>query len=408
MSPTTEPESGVDDPVEPGGRHRSGWRWLRRIGIGFVALVSAAALFVAVARPWAITMLREGVPSATWPADGPHAWHDLDRSPLPVAEEQLVAGEEFSADFDRSGSDAVLVIEDGRIVYSRFTDGHGPDTAFNSFSMVKSLVGVLVLKAVSDGRIADLEVTVGELWPEVAGTDLASVPIGDLLDMQSGLSFERSPGTAGDDTSDKASRVRDFSPIGPLARLHVQGPDAVVGDVQLVEEDRGRFLYQQLNTAVLGRILERVHGQPLDEILRDELVEPAGAGEFRWRRHPDDGRITAYCCLYATAEWWGAMLVHLAANGGDEPILSPEWFDYFLGRDLTDDERHVGQYRSQIRYDILDRDGEELQGPFLYFTGLDGQISYLVPDEDLIMIRFGDGYQLLHSSLYRLSDFESP
>ncbi len=180
----------------------------------------------------------------------------------------------------------------------------------------------------------------------------------------------------------------------------------MAADVQLIEADRGAFSYQQLNTTILGRILEELHGQPLDEILRDELAEPAGAGDFRWRLHPGDGRITAYCCLYATAEWWAAILVHLANNGGDHAILSPEWYGYFLGGDYRDDERHVGQYRSQVRYDILDRDDEQLQGPFLYFAGLDGQVAYLIPDEDLVVVRFGDDYQHLHSTLYLVSAFE--
>ncbi|MEM9134777.1 MAG: serine hydrolase domain-containing protein [Actinomycetota bacterium] len=358
---------------------------------------------MAATRPWAITVLREGVPPATWPARGDHVLQVSPAAPMASADVEPVPTEAFLAEYDRSGTDAILVIDDGRVVYSRFTDGHGPDTAFNSFSMVKSLVGVLVLQALSDGRIAGLDATVGEVWTDVADTELAEASIGELLDMRSGLAFERPPGAADEDIT-KAGQIRDFSPWGPLARLHVQGPDAVAAEVRLIEADRGTFAYQQLNTAVLSRVLEEVHGRPLDEILRRELVEPAGAGEFRWRRHPDDGRITAYCCLYATAEWWGAVLAYLAANGGDDPLLSPEWFDYFLGRDHTDDERHVGQYRSQIRYDILDREGEELQGPFLYFSGLDGQLAYLMPDENLIVIRFGDGNQLLHSGLYLVSD----
>lgn len=80
--------------------------------------------------------------------------------------------------------------------------------------------------------------------------------------------------------------------------------------------------------------------------------------------------------------------------------MSEEWFDYLLGRDLDPGDLVDGVYRSQIRYDILDRDGETLSGPFLYFSGLNGQITYIVPDRDLIVVRFGDGYQLLHSTLY--------
>lgn len=366
----------------------------------------ALAGLVAVTRPWAVTVVREGMPPAVWPARGDHAWQPGTPTPLPMADQQLVASDEFMAEYEGAGGAAVVIVDDGQIVYRHYTDGYGPDTAFNSFSMAKSLVGVLTLKAVSDGRIAGLDATVGQLWPEGATTELAPVPIGDLLDMRSGLAFERPPGAVGAVDADKTKQIRDFNPISPLARLHADGVESVADEVGLIEADRGAFSYQQLNTAVLGRILEEVHGQPLDEILRVELVEPAGAGSFRWRRHPGDGRVSAYCCLYATAEWWAAMLVHLADNGGDDPILSPEWYDHFLGSDYLDAERHVGQYQSQIHYDILDRDGEELKGPFLFFSGLDGQIAYLVPDEDLIVVRFGDRFQRLHSTLYLVSAFE--
>ena len=59
-------------------------------------------------------------------------------------------------------------------------------------------------------------------------------------------------------------------------------------------------------------------------------------------------------------------------------------------------------YRSQIRYDILDRAGERLYGFFKYFLGQGGQILYLVPNENMVVIRFGDKHQLLHSTLYEI------
>ncbi|MEM7300106.1 MAG: hypothetical protein AAF468_03395 [Pseudomonadota bacterium] len=38
--------------------------------------------------------------------------------------------------------------------------------------------------------------------------------------------------------------------------------------------------------------------------------------------------------------------------------------------------------------------------PFLYFMGQGGQTTYLVPQHDLAVVRFGDDHQLLHSTLY--------
>ena len=47
-----------------------------------------------------------------------------------------------------------------------------------------------------------------------------------------------------------------------------------------------------------------------------------------------------------------------------------------------------------MRYDVLDRAGEKLAGPFAYLLGQGGQVVYLKPQDDLVVVRFGDGLQL--------------
>ena len=39
-------------------------------------------------------------------------------------------------------------------------------------------------------------------------------------------------------------------------------------------------------------------------------------------------------------------------------------------------------------------------------SGLDGQITWLVPDEDLVIVRFGHLNQLLHTTAYQVTRFE--
>jgi CubicO group peptidase (beta-lactamase class C family) len=376
-----------------------------------VVVVVAAVVVTAVVSvrwPWAIPSLLEGRPSRTWPADGHYAHHDTEGRGLETAVVPEVASEPFLTAFDQSQGSAIVVVEDGVVVYEHYAQGHGPETLFNSYSMVKSLVGVLVLASISGGQIAGLEQTVGELWPDAAQTEIAPVTVRELLDMRSGISFEREPGDLGGVEESKRDQIHDYGPLSPLARLHIEGVDQVIGDARLVESDRGGYSYQNLNTAILGRILEEVHGRPLDELLQDQIAGPAGAGAFRWRLYLDDGRVSPYCCLYATARWWASVAQFVLDNGADEPLLSEELHAYLLGRDLPAEDLADGEYRNQIRHDVLDRDGEELQGPFLYFTGLGGQMTYLVPDEDLIVVRFGQRYQPLFSTLYQVSQFEPP
>jgi hypothetical protein len=49
---------------------------------------------------------------------------------------------------------------------------------------------------------------------------------------------------------------------------------------------------------------------------------------------------------------------------------------------------------------VLDRPGQQLQCPFTYFFGQNGQLLYLMPEHDLVVYRAGERMQLLHSTLY--------
>lgn len=383
-------------------------RWIRKATLIGVAVIAVAGAVTVVRHPWAIAALREGAPSETWPASGRFAELGEGDLPLTVAGVSAEATPAFGAEFERSNGAAVVVLRDGQVVHAQFGDGFSAATRFNSFSMSKSLVGLLVLQAVSEGVIPSLDTAVAELWPAAAATEIGPVTVRELLDMRSGISFEREPGATDGTGLSTKERVEGYGPFSPLARLHIEGVDAVLGEARLIEADRGTFLYQQLNTAILGRILAERHGQPLEELVDERLARPAGAGGFAWRLYHDSDRVSAYCCIYATALWWARIGQYVLDNGtADRPFLSEELHAYALGLDLDDEALGDGEYRTQMRYDILDREGEAWQGRFAYFAGLGGQMTYLLPDQDLVVVRFGDGYQLLHSTLYEISGFGS-
>ncbi len=390
-----------------------GWirLWSRILKVAQVAGLLAALLIIVLFsfRPWAVTALREGFPSDTWPADGRFATRGPIDQTTAVPANRLEATDPFRQELARSDASAVVVMQGGEIVFSDTEPGLDPGTLFNSYSMAKSLVGVLALVALSDGTIPSLDTTVGELWPAAEATAVGPVTVGELLDMRSGLAFEKDPGQVGGAGADgKSEQALNYGPFSDMARLHVEGLDSVLGDVQLVAADRGRYSYQNLNTAILARVLEEVRGRPIDELVYDTLAEPAGAGGFRWRQYSSSptGAVSPYCCLYATAQWWARVGYFVLHNGGATPLLSDQWHRYLLGDDLTAEQRRQNLYRGQLHYDVLDREGEALQGPFVYFSGLGGQITYLVPDADLVVVRFGHELPLLHSTLYAISHFE--
>lgn len=370
-----------------------------------VAVIAIAATFAWA--PYLPRLLQEGFPASTWPAAGSFA--DVPgRQATDAVEATARPLSEVSA-FDPQlrellaarDAKAFIAAENGRIALEHYAEGLDAGTLFNSYSLVKSLVGALVLKAVADGRIKSLSEPLGTHLPAIGDAALRAVPLEAFLTMRSGVLFEAGSAKAVSGAPVKDLEASFANPFGPLVRLHMLGLEKVAAGLTADTNAIGLFSYQNINTAILGAVLESAYGQPLGEVLAAKIWRPSGAAPAKWRRHAQNRSVTAYCCLYARARDWIRVAQFLNRNGSpDAPFLPAELWRGLMGAEFTEEELHKGQYGQHVRHDILDRDGQELQGGFTYFLGRGGQIVYLMPQKDLIVVRFGEGPQLLHSTLY--------
>jgi len=304
----------------------------------------------------------------------------------------------LDAMFTESGGAALLVAHNGALALEHYGPGATSDTRFNSFSIAKSLVGALAFKALAEGKIASLDQALGELLPEASG--LTKMTLRQILTMRSGVHFDARTSSFGTPGSAKDSDTFP-NPFGPLARLHFQGVDAIVGGLTMDEKPSDTFNYQNVNTALLGKVLERAYGRPLEELLSEKIWAPAGAQTAAWRKPSASGSVSAYCCIYATAQDWLRIGMFFASNGSaDAPFLPVDLWREFLGLDVPVELRLNDHYGNHTLQNILDRKGEDLQGQFSYFMGQNGQILYIMPDKNLVVYRAGERHQLLHSTLY--------
>jgi len=369
---------------------------LRLLTIFGIALAVTCAGLAAAYSAGLIQLMLAGYPQPVWPASG--AFEIVAGAPKPVRVSRPPArlnprGEEL---FEASDSRALLVMRNGSLDLETYADGIRADTRLNSYSLVKSLIGALVLKAVSEGKLRTLDDPVGTYMPGFAGQAFQKTPVRDFLEMRSGLDFER-------DGADKQDRLATYNPFGKLAQLHTGGLSAVESHLTARAEDRGSFIYQNVNTAVLGRLLSEVYRTPLYDLLSEKIWQPAGAEEAYWLRHAEGTAVTAYCCLYATPLDWIRVGQFLMENGTPgSPFLRQDLWQEFFGRGLSRNDLSSGVYGLHIRHNILDRKGEALQGPFSYMMGQGGQIVYMMPDRHLVAVRFGEHHALLHSTLYSL------
>lgn len=372
-----------------------------------IPLAIAAAVVPALALAWAPYLPRlafEGYPPETWPATGSFARVEGVRQPstdVRVDPSDTPIDSRGRQLFEETGGRALLVYQGGRLRLERYGNGTGKTARLNSYSLSKSLVGALVLRAHADGLLGNLEDPIGRYISDLPNADLRSLPILALLRMRSGIVFEApGPKTMLADGRKSLEATR-FNPFGPMVRLHMGGLDSILPNLRVSGEAAGNYVYQNVNTAILGRLVSQLYGKPLEQVLAEKIWVPAGAGDATWRRYGPGLAVSPYCCLYATPRDWLSVGIFLMRNGRPgKPFLPSALWRRFLGLDATVGKSRGSRYGLHTYRNVLDRPGEPLQGGFTYFFGRGGQTVYLMPEKDLVVIRFGQKIQLLHTTLY--------
>lgn len=370
--------------------------------IGAFLALALGALLVRTTPLGAV--LTERYPATEWPARGAfavvHGANKTTAAPTNTPANNLMHPRLMEL-FSESGGKALLVSQAGQLKLENYAQGMDQQTQFNSFSMVKSLIGLLVLKSIAEGRIDGTHVPLGTLLPEITNQSLRNLTLQSLLDMKSGVIFETGTMKTLSGSDEKDLEQTLLNPFGPMAKLHFSGPGSVLEKLTSDPKLKGTFSYQNINTVLLGLALERVYNQPLETVLSEKIWQPSGASDAMWRLYPGTNQVSAYCCLYATAHDWISMARFLMTNGTTgSPFLPEDLWRQFMGKDLGADALHSGDYSLHARHDILDRGGEPLQGRFTYFIGQGGQTLYMMPEYDLVVVRFGERHQKLHSTLY--------
>jgi CubicO group peptidase (beta-lactamase class C family) len=174
--------------------------------------------------------------------------------------ERALADSAFPGAFAIVGTgDRVLArIGVGRIDWDAAAPRPDEHTLWDLASLTK-VVGMTsaMMKLVGEGRIA-LDDPARRWLPELSGAGVERVTIRHLLTHTSGLPAWR------------PLYKEATSPESALAIVYATPLDTLPG---------ARYVYSDLGAIVLGRIVERVSGKPLDRYLAEEVFEPVGMDE---------------------------------------------------------------------------------------------------------------------------------
>lgn len=168
-------------------------------------------------------------------------------------------------------TNAFLVTQDGVLVHEWYRPGFDRATRFPSWSVAKSVVSLLVGRAIAAGRLAETD-HVSALLPDLRKDAVfGRITVRDLLDMTSGLAVPE-----------------NYDPWNPLvgtARMYLtRDLRAFVREHAVLSAKPGsRGQYRSIDTEVLGLILAQIHGKPLADLLAEAIWTPMGAeAEATW------------------------------------------------------------------------------------------------------------------------------
>lgn len=289
----------------------------------------------------------------------------------------------------------------GHLTWSANAPGDRPDsTLFDLASLTKAVATTTAAMILFDRGKLKLDVPVSTYLPEFNGAGTAAITVRMLLTHTSGL--------------------RGDLPVPTLRALPDGG--ALLRTV-LAETPRtrpgSRVVYSDLNFVLVGEIVRRLSGVPLDEFVSTEVLKPLGMTESRykpsprlasrtaptglWHGHPvadvvndptaaKAGGVSGNAGLFST----GADLARFAQfllRGGTlpdgRPLVSPQTVKLFTTRSPQAD---VGPDHRALGWQAVPTDEEvpssgKLFGPRSFgHTGWTGTSLWIDPDRDVFVV----------------------
>lgn len=382
-------ESGPDTTTGDAGPPASPTRkYLRRaaIAVPLAAVVLLATAFTAtrvldIPAPPTLVRLLTDAPSTQgllYPyrtVNASPSPRPLQANPVPLPDTVPWQGRQIPvAEFlDITDTNAFLVLRGGELTHEWYRDGIEPTTPLASWSMAKSVVSLLVGRAIDAGRLSEDDRLV-EVLPELTtGGEYDAITVRDLLDMASGV--------------DVSENYNPYLPLTGTARMYLtRDLGTFVADHRGVQFPPGsKGDYRSVDTQLLGEVLARVEGTSLTDLLERDIWAPVGAeNDATWNLDRDGGQEKAFCCLNATARDYAKIgqLVLDGGRAGATQIVPPAWIE----RISSPAPHQVSEWGYSAQWWHPTRG----DSPVISALGVYGQYLYVDPETDTVIVKLSD------------------
>jgi CubicO group peptidase (beta-lactamase class C family) len=266
-----------------------------------------------------------------------------------------------------------LVLQDGRTVYERavgWSDREAgtrmvPSTIFRIASQTKALTSVAALILVEEGRLT-LDEPVSRYIPSFERTTVAvvvddtvaivparrAITIRDLLTHTAGISYGTTSTVASRYEREGLGRAAGFGWYTADKDEPVCETMARLGALPFVAQPGEAWVYGY-STDILGCIVERASGVPLDDFIRTRITQPLGMTDTHFYLDPD--QRTRLAAVYASDSAGFIMRAPDGARGQGHYIEGPR-------RSFAGGAGMVSTARDYARFLEMVRNGGVLDG----------------------------------------------
>ena len=282
----------------------------------------------------------------------------------------------------KTETQGVLIVQNDSIVYEKCTGDITPDKIAGVFSVTKSITSLLCGIAVDEGYIKSVDDAVTDYLPELKKGDpmWQKLTIRHLLDMQSGLDF--------DDTYSLSLKQKDLKRLNAMAKLNYgRNIPAQVRKLKFRCEPGTEYRYESMTTEILGLVIESATGQSYSDYLEEKVWTPLGMESPAYMNYDSKKHHTAHAFggLALTMRDL-AKIGRLYLNRGEwdgKRIVSESWIEQSTVYSQDNEGYHFCWYNTSC----IGADKAEYPG--YYAMGIRGQVLFVNPYKNLIMVRLG-------------------
>ena len=255
---------------------------------------------------------------------------------------------------------ALIVSHKGNIILEQYGNGYSKTDFVTSQSIAKAFYAVLFGVAIEKGLLDDLDQPISDYLPEWKNDKRGEITIRNLLEMKSGL-----------------YRSESWNEEMFLSRNNLD----FALSVKLVKEPGEIFEYNNVNTALLGPVIEKIYNASPHEVLKKEILNPLEITEYGlWKDHALND-ITFHGIDLAPLDFikFGQLYAQKGSWEGKQ-LVNKTFMEQSM-QPISEGPGELYGMHTSIR-----KMSENKR--LLVKEGFNGQYLFVIPEENLVAVKF--------------------